>query len=103
MPNGQWAGHDRAARLPDDWDTIRADVFATWGHVCHVCGEDGAYDVDHVIAGDNHDPANLRPIHGQYTRQRCHVYKSSSEGGKALWANRPRRQRPAERHPGMRS
>lgn len=104
MPNGQWANSQRAARLPPDWRTsIRPEVFNTYGDTCHVCNLPGANEVDHVHAGDDHSLANLRPIHGRGTVQNCHQRKSSSEGGRAAQVNRPKRQRPTEPHPGLRS
>lgn len=102
MPNGQWVGHDRNARLPDDWPERREAVFARDGEVCHVCGQHGADQIDHVIPGDDHSLENLAPIHGSRVPPRCHLYKSSAEGGRAFQAQRPRRERPAERHPGLR-
>lgn len=102
MPNGQFADSTRSQRLPRNWAEIRAEVFRIHGHICHVCREDGAYEVDHVKAGDDHSGPNLLPIHGRLSAQRCHVYKSSSEGGQARAAKQGRRQRPAEKHPGLR-
>jgi 5-methylcytosine-specific restriction endonuclease McrA len=103
MPNGQWAGSTRRARLPSNWYTeLVPETFAVFGGICHVCGEPGADQVDHVIAGDDHSLANRRPIHGPNTPQRCHVYKSSAEGGRAAQARKPKRQRPPEPHPGLR-
>lgn len=102
MPNGQWASSNRARRLPDDWPARRAEVFRIFGDVCHWCGEHGADEIDHLIPGDDHRIENLRPIHSQRTAQRCHVYKSSAEGGRAAQACKPKRTRPAEPHPGLR-
>lgn len=98
MPNGQWVNSRRADRLPRDWRTqIRPEVFRIYGDICHVCHRPGANDVDHLEAGDNHAIENLRPIH----RFPCHARKSSAEGGRAAQAKRPKRQRPAEAHPGL--
>lgn len=103
MPNGQWANSDRASRLPPNWSTeLVPETFAVYGDTCHVCGLAGADQVDHVIPGDDHSLANRRPIHGPNTPQRCHVYKSSSEGGKAAQARKPKRRRLPEPHPGIR-
>lgn len=47
---------------------------------CEVCGG-VATQVDHIVPlslGGTHDPANLQSI-----CKRCHMTKSSSEGGKA--------------------
>ncbi len=102
MPNGQWAGSTRKERLPADWPQLRAECFRIWGDICHLCGQAGADEVDHVDQGDDHSQANLRPVHGRRTLQRCHVHKSSAEGGRAKAAKQGRRQRPAEPHPGLR-
>jgi hypothetical protein len=102
MPNGQWAGSNRAARLPPDWRDRRAEVFRIHGDICHMCGQSGADEIDHLVAGDDHRIEALAPIHGRRTVQRCHVRKSSSEGGKAAQARKPKRQRPPEPHPGLR-
>lgn len=104
MPNGQWAGSNRAQRLPNDWAERRAEVFRLFGDICHECGLPGANEVDHLQAGDNHDvAANLRPIHGKGTPQNCHQRKSSAEGGRAAQARKPKRRRPPEPHPGLRT
>lgn len=104
MPNAQWAGHNRAARLPPDWESrIRPAVFAAYGDTCHVCHQSGADEVDHVEAGDDHRIEALRPIHGWRTPQGCHKRKSSAEGGRAKAAKQGSRQRPQERHPGLRT
>jgi hypothetical protein len=99
-PEGRaaWEGSTRRQRLPPNWDSeIRPAVFALYGDVCHMCGQLGADEVDHVEQGDDHRLENLRPIHGWRTPQRCHVYKSSREGAAA----RPRLHRPPEVHPGL--
>jgi 5-methylcytosine-specific restriction protein A len=96
VPNGGWHGSTRRARLPSNWRAVRAEVFETYGDSCHLCGDD-ATDVDHLLAGDDHSLANLRPI-----CKPCHRVKSSREGGQAAQAAKPKRQRAPERHPGMR-
>ncbi|MEV8637776.1 hypothetical protein AB0395_39630 [Streptosporangium sp. NPDC051023] len=103
MANGQWANSTRNLRLPSDWNSRRRpEVFRVYGDICHVCCEPGADEVDHLKPGDDHRIENLRPIHGRNTPQRCHLYKSSSEGGRAKAAKQGHRQRPAEKHPGLR-
>lgn len=98
MPNGQWVGHDRKASLPAGWDALRRFVLERDEHRCYMCGGYATH-VDHVInaaSGGTDDPSNLAAI--------CvddHRKKSSAEGGRAFQAQRPRRQRPAERHPGL--
>lgn len=101
MPNGQWANSTRASRLPSNWAWLCAETYRIWGDICHVCGLSGANETDHVNAGDDHSLANLRPIHGRGTVQNCHQHKSSSEGGRAAQAKRPKRKRPPEPHPGI--
>lgn len=56
-----------------------------------------AVEVDHVLAGDNHDMTNLRAV-----CTRCHASKSAQEGAAARKAQgkyNDRRQR--EQHPGF--
>lgn len=75
---GPWAGSNRRQRLPSNWSTLRAHVLERDAHQCR-CGAP-ATDVDHVLAGDNHDPTNLEAICA-----RCHRAKSSAEGNAARW------------------
>lgn len=104
MASGQWAGSDRRARLPREWHAQRQRVLRNHGRICHVCGGPGADAVDHVTVGDNHNEANLRPIHEKVPPY-CHREKSSREGGQA--AGRARRamvaarKRKPEAHPGV--
>ena len=100
MPSGKWRSSTRRDRLPTNWkNQIRPLVFRQWGTTCHVCGLDGADDVDHVKAGDDHSLDNLRPIH----RQPCHAQKSAAEGVEAARARREQLRHPAtrEEHPGL--
>lgn len=92
-----WEGSTRRERLPPDWDWRVAETFREYGDWCHVCGERGADEVDHVIAGDDHRLENLRPIHSWQTRQRCHVFKTAREAADARW----RPYRPKVKHPGL--
>jgi 5-methylcytosine-specific restriction enzyme A len=104
MPNGQWANSDRAERLPPNWRSeIRAEAFRVYGDICHLCGLPGADEVDHVNPGDDHSIENTKPVHGRGTTQNCHQRKSSSEGGRAAQAKKPKRKRLDEPHPGLRS
>lgn len=109
MPNGQWRGSTRRVRLPPNWAEICRMVRAHHDGRSHACGHPGASDIDHLNRGDDHSLANLAPICGRNCphckaehRPPCHVVKSSREGGQAAQAARPKRTRPAERHPGMR-
>ncbi|MGW4487869.1 HNH endonuclease [Amycolatopsis sp. NPDC004368] len=97
MP-GNWAGSTRAARLPPDWGTRVATVMVRDHGICHVCGQAGADQVDHIEQGDDHDLRNLAPIH-THVPPYCHRAKSSAEGNDARWQHR--RGRPAEQHPGL--
>lgn len=103
MPNAQWAGHNRRADLPPNWPQIRAECFRVYGDICHLCGEPGATDVDHLGDRNDHRIEMLRPAHGKDTPQRCHVYKSSAEGGRAKADKQGRRRRPPEPHPGLKT
>jgi 5-methylcytosine-specific restriction protein A len=109
MPNGQWRGSTRRDRLPADWPQRCAAVRELYGTACYICSHGGASDTDHVQRGDDHQLSNLRPVCGARCqlcraegRTPCHVVKSSREGGIAAQAAKPKRSRPAERHPGMR-
>jgi 5-methylcytosine-specific restriction protein A len=70
-----YAGSTRARRLPHGWPALRRLVLRRDAYTCHICGEFGD-QVDHVIAGDNHDPDNLAAI-----CRPCHLSKSGHEGG----------------------
>lgn len=101
MASGQWSSSNRRQRLPKDWFQRRARVLRRDAGICHVCKLPGADSVDHVIAGDHHDEANLKAIH----KVPCHARKSSSEGGQAAGAQRKTRAaarfRTPEAHPGV--
>ena len=110
MPNGQWRGSTRRTRLPADWRARCTTVRELYGTSCYLCGHDQASDTDHVHRGDDHRVENLRPICGRRCQQcraenrpACHVAKSSREGGQAVQAVKPKRQRAPEPHPGMRT
>lgn len=102
-----WEGSTRSARLPANWPTIRRRILRRDRGICHVCGRPGADQVDHIQAGDNHDPSNLAAIHDTP----CHRAKSAHEGGAAggVSSGRTRRAQAAARrrepepHPGLRS
>jgi 5-methylcytosine-specific restriction endonuclease McrA len=89
----QWANSTRKQRLPKNWLTLRRSILERDDHVCHVCHRTGASQVDHVIAGDNHDESNLAAIH----EIPCHRDKTIRERE----AKRVTRKRPPERHPGQ--
>lgn len=101
MASGGWKDSTRRTRLPKDWFQRRARVLRRDNGICHVCKLPGADSVDHVIAGDAHDEANLKAIH----KRPCHARKSSREGGQAAGQARKARAaarfRPQEDHPGL--
>ncbi|WP_329520522.1 HNH endonuclease [Spirillospora sp. NBC_01491] len=96
-----WENSNRADRLPKDWRRTRARILRRDRRTCQLTGPDcigTATEVDHIQAGDDHDPANLQAV-----CTRCHASKSGHEGGTASTqarAARPRL-RPAESHPGL--
>lgn len=103
MPGG-WTNSDRAARLPANWPALREYVRRRAGDQCevidngHRCTRRGS-DCDHIEAGDNHHPDNLR-----WTCRDHHKVKSSAEG---IAARRARggyltNRRKPEPHPGLR-
>lgn len=79
-----WEHSSRRSRLPGNWKSIREKVFRLKGRKCYVvyAGEPchrEATDIDHVVAGDNHDIDNLQPICRFH-----HALKSSREGNEAF-------------------
>lgn len=104
MGSGGWVGSDRKARLPANWDALRAEGHRrNPQHICHWCGLPGGEDFDHKQRGDDHSQDNLDWIHGVRSVERgvsevnCHGKKTSAEGLAARVSNR----RPKERHPGL--
>lgn len=78
----------REEKYPSDWRQQKVLVFQMYGTTCHVCGEDGSDEVDHVDGTDNHHISNLRPIHGKVLKpsetdsnaSSCHQTKTAYEG-----------------------
>jgi 5-methylcytosine-specific restriction protein A len=108
--SGGWAGSDRGARLPPDWNAIKARVHRRSGRKCEFpmphfpgargfkkCGRYADGGVDHIVRGDDHSMDNLRD-----SCQRHHGHKSSQEGNTAKAARKALAKRPRtpERHPG---
>lgn len=95
MPTRPWATSTRRLRLPRDWARIRRDILDRDGYRCRlgspVCTIE-ATEVDHIARGDDHRESNLQAV-----CRNCHARKSSFEGAAA----KPKRLRPAERHPGL--
>lgn len=96
-----WEGSTRRARLPHNWPKLRVQVMRRDQHTCQAVNEDGApcglkaTDVDHIIAGDNHDLSNLQALCTWHHRQ-----KTAAEANAAKIRIEPR-SRKAEQHPGM--
>lgn len=95
-----WSTSNRRERLPADWEARRAAVFRRLGRRCLIrlpgC-LGAASEVDHIEAGDDHSPANLRPACAS-----CHARKSSSEGNAMRARLRAAGRRRTPRHPGWR-
>lgn len=90
----------RTQPLPPDWEQLRRTVLARDGGRCHLCGELGATQVDHLTPaaeGGTDDLANLAAIHGE-----CHASKSGREAARAR-ARRYQTAHPREPHPGLTS
>lgn len=98
-------GSTRRARLPANWDELRADADRrNPKHICHWCGLPGGSDLDHKRAGDDHSPENLDWIHSRAdydagrSRKNCHGQKTGREGAAA----RTTLNRPEDIHPALR-
>jgi len=82
-----------------EWRRLRLFILERDGRICHVCGQHGADEVDHVIAyadGGTDHPLNLRAIH----KRPCHARKSAREA--AAHRTSKSTARPPEPHPGLR-
>lgn len=97
-----WETSDRRERLPADWPKRVARVKERDGNRCTWklpsgvrCPRVGT-DVDHRVPGDNHDLRNL-----QLLCRHHHDKKTQREA----WAGRkkkaPKKQKRADRHPGL--
>lgn len=78
------------------WRTTRLRILERDCGRCHVCGVDGADQVDHVVAlaeGGTQDDANLAAVHAF-----CHRKKTAQEANRIRWAGRHRAPEP---HPGL--
>ena len=96
--SGGWKGSDRKARLPSNWQTIRAKVL-TRDPICKICGVRPSSHCDHREAKtDAHEEDRIK-----CDSANCNPLKSSRECNYEQSANpRPGRKRPPEQHPGMR-
>lgn len=93
-----WSNSDRRSRLPDDWKTRRVRVLKRDGWACRMRGSHctgRATEVDHIVAGDNHDLSNLQAL-----CHNCHVIKTQAESRAVIAAKAKGRTRVSERHPG---
>jgi 5-methylcytosine-specific restriction protein A len=73
-----WQGSTRRKRLPKGWEKLRQFVLYR-DPVCQVCGLRPSTEVDHIIPGDNHSPANLQGI----CADPCHKEKTAREAAAA--------------------
>lgn len=84
-------------------------------YVCHLCGHDGATQVDHVTPYAEwrhptlsvHDASNLAPAHGEPCAtcgRDCHADKTKAEAARGRARAQAKRKaqvsRPDEKHPG---
>ena len=94
-----WNTSDRLSRLPPWWSDFTPS-YLRYHNKCKLKIE-GCYvdatEVDHIVAGDNHDIGNLQPV-----CERCHAKKSAMEGNAAKRRLKALRNRPSQRHPGQR-
>lgn len=103
-----WAGSDRKATLPDNWQELRAAVLARAGKRCEIVKNNGRRcfdpptDVDHIIPhseGGSEGLSNLQAICSWH-----HLRKSGAEGrrgrSKAEEPWRKLLRREPEKHPG---
>ena len=94
-----WERSEGFTPLPKNWHKLRRRVLRG-SDVCHVCGNRGADQVDHVVArgaGGSDELSNLAPIH----REPCHRLKTLKEATVIAAARRAASRRPVERHPGV--
>lgn len=81
-----WRGrHDRRGRKTSGWkEQARARrVIRNHGGICHVCGQPGATEADHVIPlaeGGADDESNMLPVHPSP----CHRRKTAAEAQRGI-------------------
>lgn len=98
--SGGWQRPHNPRCSTKEWAATRQRILARDHGMCHICGQPGADEVDHVIpvyAGGSDDDTNLAPAHAHP----CHARKSALEGVAAR-AARGRQARAPEAHPGLR-
>lgn len=100
-----WENSNRKSRLPSNWKMLRLHVLKRDDYKCQETDHgkrctDVATEVDHIVAGDNHRPENLRAL-----CRRHHSKKSALEGAVAAKAARERKhnklRRKEETHPSL--
>lgn len=79
-----WAGSRRRESTLSGWAQQRRAkrILRRYDGICHVCGQPGASEVDHVIPLGEGGPDvedNLRPIHPDP----CHKRKTQEEAARA--------------------
>lgn len=101
-------GHQSNRAIPPDWAKRKRDTQQRDHGICHICGHDGADQVDHKLAvahGGTHDLDNLACIHGgtcPTCGQRCHGNKTQREAAAGRAARRATAKHPRPRkHPGL--
>lgn len=88
----------RTQPLPKGWDRLSRRIIRRDHGICHICGQRGADQTDHIIPasqGGTDHPTNLAAIHADP----CHRDKTQREAAQANPLAKPRR-RQAEPHPG---
>lgn len=98
----RWSDSDRRSRLPDDWAVRRIRVLRRDGYRCQAAMEtrpglclEPAKEVDHIVAGDNHELDNLQ------TLCRWHHAQKTAQEAAAARRPRPTQRRAPEPHPGL--
>lgn len=102
-PMREGADQWRTVPRPVDWIARREAVLER-DKVCQweisydgtICGSTDRLEVDHVDGAADHALENLRAL-----CQHHHRSRTGRQGGLAAAANRPKRQRPPEQHPGL--
>lgn len=96
-----WHGSTRKARLPADWERLRAVVLRRCGNRCEwvengIRCHNAATDVDHIIPGDDHRPEALQGLCNPH-----HLIKTARETNAKRAEIRKLRKLPAEPQPGI--
>lgn len=106
--SGQWAGSNRAARLPRDWAQRVTATKARAAGRCEgisLAGEDRRHvaecngvgsECDHDQRGDDHRLSNLR-----WLNQFCHLEKTQHEAAEAQREQAAKARFPSSQHPGL--